>query len=96
MEMAFDWVMAAIRICREQPKIVSAVLDGDPLSETIIYRDGKPVLLPALRVRIASKRFVPMIRIDGKIEECWVDTDLIPESQTQWWPMDARAILEGA
>lgn len=95
MEMAFDWIMAAIRIGRDQPRIASLRLKGEPI-EYMIYRDGKPVIDP-LRQRIASRSKIPQLVIDGGTPiDCWVDAELIPHSQTQWWPEDAKAILGGA
>lgn len=94
-EMVFDWVMAAIRIGRDQPRMASLRLKGEPI-EFLIYRDGKPVIDP-LRQRIASHCRIPQLVLDGGPPiDCWVDADLIPHSQTQWWPADAKAILEGA
>lgn len=92
-EKAFDWIMAALRIARDKPRIAYAGFSGLP-ERMLIYRNGRPVP-NEFNQRLASRRWVPTLWIDNDNPvECWVDPNLIPHSQTLWWPDEARAILE--
>lgn len=88
LDRVFDWQKAAEMIKERKPKEAVAFLkEQRRMTGGVIWRKGKPVYNE--NTYLLSDWDIPMIDMDGQIEECWRVHDIttVPDEMGhRWYP----------
>lgn len=89
----FDWVAAAKKIKKCNPKIAEAGLQGDfKHTSGVIYEDGKAVR--DQYCYLASNWAIPILVMDDEVYECFLMEEQTEYNAATMWPKEALAIME--